>query len=706
MNVLIPESERHLSLCRMNVFAVISIIIIVLSIYANTFHASWHLDDEQNILDRKEIHLTRLDWPGIKKTFYGKSGEIYRPVACLSFALNYYFGKKDVSGYHMINIAIHCITGIFLFLFLHRTLKLPNLNARYGPDAYSISLLSVILWAMNPIQIQAVTYIVQRMASMAGMFYIIAMYFYLKARISEKKLAKSAYFLICLFSGILAFGSKENAAMLPISILLYDLFLIQGVNKKSIIRNSCILLVLILIPLALALLLRGPSTFQPEDLLIGYDYRSFSMIERILTESRIIFLYISLLLYPMPDRLSIAHDISISHNLIDPFTTILSISGILVITSISLIKSKKWPFLSYCVVFFFVNHLIESSILPLELIFEHRNYIPSMLFFVPIAILILKGFNYYSQKKLMQGIIAVFVTLALIGLGHSTYVRNHIWKTDESLWIDAAEKAPDLLRPLHNLANYYSSHNRRHDALPLFLKALSKKSPHNTAFKCITHYNIGLEYQRLGQYDEALTHYRESEKTCPHFGDLFNNRGLIFMEKGMFEKARHDFERATNYYSPKKTAYINLGSLLLKNGSIAEAIQHLEIARKNDPENIVALFHLGYAYRLGGSYGKALTIFEKILQSKHPDARVLLFLAEIYFIRGQNDYAEKLIKRFSSSGKESDLHKYIEGDAINEEKSEMVRSLKCPVLKRLHKEYSKKVSMIADIEKINNNVSK
>ena len=240
MKIFNLESEAHLSSYRKNVFAIATIFIIILAIYSNTFHASWHFDDEPSILDRKAIHLTEITWPQIKKTFFNDEGNLYRPAACLSLALNYYFGKDNVFGYHLVNISIHVLASIFLFLFIYHTLNLAILKARYGPNSYFIALLATVLWATNPIQTQAVTYIVQRMASMAGMFYVMSMYFYLKGRTSRQRLLTISHYFFCFVAAILAFGSKENAAMLPISIFLFDLFLIQGLTKGNIKKNSLI----------------------------------------------------------------------------------------------------------------------------------------------------------------------------------------------------------------------------------------------------------------------------------------------------------------------------------------------------------------------------------------------------------------------------------------------------------------------------------
>ena len=333
MEIFNPESEIHISECRKKVFVFIILLTIILVIYSNTFHASWNFDDTPNILENKALHLTSLTWANIKQTFFDEeysSGRLYRPVARLSFALNYYLGKDDVFGYHVVNISIHFLTAFFLFLFIYHTLNLPLQKKRYGQSSYFIAVLSTVFWAINPMQTQAVTYIVQRMASMAGLFYIMAMYFYLKGRSASHSLRTNVYFFICAISVLLAFGSKENTFVLPITLLLYELIILQP-NPGNIL-----------------------------DFINSYNKRVFSFQERLLTEPRIIIFYISLILYPMPTRLSLVHDITLSHSLFNPPTTILGIFFILASILFALLAQKKWPLLAFCILFFFLNHSIET----------------------------------------------------------------------------------------------------------------------------------------------------------------------------------------------------------------------------------------------------------------------------------------------------------------------------------------------------------
>jgi len=699
MGILNLQPEANLSSCRKNVFAFVVLSIIILATYSNTFHASWHFDDKSNILKNEPLHLSDLSWHNIKKTFFASidgSGRMYRPVACLSLAINYYFGKTNVFGYHLVNISIHFLASLFLFLFIYETLRLPLLEAKYGPNAYFIASLAAVLWAVNPIQTQAVTYIVQRMASMAGMFYVICMYFYLKGRTEKRAELRIIFFGLCLATGILGMGCKENAFMLPASIYLFDLFLIQGLTKETLKKNvkaaSIIILLIICMGIAYYFL-----SHKDIPILSLYKERAFTLKERLLSEPRIILFYLTLIFYSVPTRLSLAHDIAISKTLFDPPTTLFAILFIVFILLAALYISKTRPFVAFGVLFFFLNHLIESSFIPLELVFEHRNYIPSMFLFVPVAILLIAAINYHLLRKPIQLAIVTFVICVIVGQGHSTFMANALWRTEESLWMAATEKAPGLWRPWHNLGKSYSERNMHKEALTNYLTALSKKVISTPSDRHLTFYNIGVEYHKMGEKDKAFSNYLKAESINPLFANLHTNKGVILAERGRVEEAIYEFSEAIKYNKNLHEAYSNLGFLLLRIGRIDEAIQHLEMVLKLKPDDASTLLRLGYAYRKKGLYGKAFILYKRSQELKPEDPKVFLYLSEVYSIKGMNVEADKAIEEFIKTAKDVDLHALVEEITEKGERFDKIQIDKKILLKILSKAYVKKASLISSI---------
>ena len=377
----------------------------VLICYSNTFEASWHMDDLPNIIDNKKLKLETLSTENLIQTLFArpnaKEPELWRPLPCLSFALNYYLGGNDISGYHAVNIMIHLITASFLFLTIQQLLQTPVFKNQINSwEIHCTALLATLLWAINPIQIQAVTYIVQRMAAMAAMFTVIGLYAYLRGHLQAGKMKWFWYAATFLAFGC-AIMSKENAVLFPLSILLIEWIFFTSRQSKQ--RMLAILSTRQFIVAAVVAFLVAGVFLHQVGIPINwslYDTRPFTLWQRLISQPRILIFYLSLLFYPAPWRLSIEHDINHSLTLLTPWTTfpsILAVGGMIVA---GFLLVRKAPLVSFAILFFFTNHLVESTILPLELVFEHRNYLPSFFVFLPIAFFIVKLLRKYRRDNL------------------------------------------------------------------------------------------------------------------------------------------------------------------------------------------------------------------------------------------------------------------------------------------------------------------
>lgn len=451
----------------------------ILLVYSNTFHAGMHYDDSVNIIRNRHIHIDSLDWQSIKGTFFagGQRGDIYhpvlyRPVAMFSFALNYYFHGLHVFGYHVVNTLVHIITAIFLFLFIREILILPKLREKYGDYAVYIAGLATLFWAINPVQLTNVTYIVQRQNSLCGMFYIIGFYFYIRARTS-KSLQYATFSALAI---ILAMGSKENAILAFPGIALFEVMFFGMSKRKLIIFGGFIVLAILL-----TLAVQGPETFGTDRLMKGYAKRDFTLGQRLLTEPRVIVFYMMLLIFPYHKLLSLTHTVPLSHNLLNPPETLISLLIIGAILTLAILKIKKHPLIAYCVFFFFINHIVEGTIIPLELVYEHRNYIPSFFFFIPLAIFIVYGYRHWLKQ-----VAIVASALIVLFLGYNTYIQNAVWKIDMRLWSDVCKKSPDP-RSVFNYAGACYTLGDRDRALKYWLLAWQFNEVYGTDYKEDSH---------------------------------------------------------------------------------------------------------------------------------------------------------------------------------------------------------------------------
>jgi hypothetical protein len=188
--------------------------------YSNTFESPFVFDDELRITENPAIRLHDLTAQSLWDAAFGKDSARSRPVGNISFALNYYFHQYEPAGYHLVNIVVHIVCGILLWLFLKKTLSLKSVRSEKNHGEW-IALTAALLWLVNPIQTQSVTYIVQRLNSMAAMFFLLSFICYLNGRLAPKKGVRWGWFVGAALGWLLALGCKQNTATLPFFILLY-----------------------------------------------------------------------------------------------------------------------------------------------------------------------------------------------------------------------------------------------------------------------------------------------------------------------------------------------------------------------------------------------------------------------------------------------------------------------------------------------------
>lgn len=584
------------------------ILFIVLAvIYGNSLDCSWHFDDFSNIVENNNIKLTELSWPSIEKTFHGEGYERWnRPLSYFTFALNYYLGGLDVSGYHLVNLSIHYLTALFLFLLIYRTLNLPLLRGEYGREAYPIACLATLLWAISPLQVSAVTYIVQRMASMAAMFYVMSMYLYLKGRTAEENQKRIIFYGLSGITALFSFASKENAAMLPVSLFFYDLFLIQGVTTESLKKNAKIFIAPIAILLAAAIYYTDVSS-----ILNGYEIRTFTLKERLFTEPRVILFYISLLLYPVTGRLTLLHDFQISKSIMDPWTTLPAIILVLACVLGSFVLSRKKPLLAYCILFFFINHVIEGTVIPLEIVYGHRNYLPALMFFVPLSIVIVRFILSLGEKKLLKRTAVAGIAGIMLMLAFGVHEQNEIFKDEWSLWFDNVEKSPDLHRPHHNLAIAYKSEGYLPGFLDEIKKALKSKNEALKFQKCLSYFEFGQYYHFVNEKENALKYYLKSLSLAPFYPEPLNGIAKLKLMDDELVEADRLIRQAILMKPGSAEFHFTRSVILVRAGKYDDAVTAAEESLRLNRDYLPPWIVLAEVSRLKGETNKTIEYLER-----------------------------------------------------------------------------------------------
>lgn len=583
-------------------------------IYGNTLQTPFVLDDLKAIPDNPFIRMEELNAKSIIDAAVGYSGN--RPVAMLSFGLNYYLGQYNVLGYHLVNIFIHIITGILFFYFVKLTLTLSNqqpgtIQKLNSNTIETISFFTALLWLVNPIQTQSVTYIVQRMSSMGAMFFILALFLYAKGRIAQKRSvehvdARSRYYFLwfagCFMSGLLALGSKESAAMLPAFIFLYEWYFFQDLDKNWIKRQFKYTVITVILIGVVAGLYLGFDPADKFNSLTDYAFGEFTMGQRLLTQARVVVFYLGLIFYPNPSRLNLDHDFSLSYSLFNPITTFLSIVLILGLIGLGIYSAKKQRLISFCIFWYFGNLVIESSIIPLAIIFEHRLYLPSMSIFLIIAILLYR----YLKPVWLTAVIAC----ALVAFcSYWTFERNKAWQDPITLWTDCVQKSPDKARPHINLGKALTDQKRYEEAQPYFLKAIRLKPNYIEG-----HYNLGYLFQQQGKLDIAIEKYREALQIDPNYVIAHNNLGFALLEQNKADEAIESLQRALQLDPDHLAAQINMGIALIQQDQLDAAVLQFKKVLQIDPNLAEAQFRLGAALVNLGRADQGIIHIKKALQ--------------------------------------------------------------------------------------------
>jgi tetratricopeptide (TPR) repeat protein len=298
---------------------------------------------------------------------------------------------------------------------------------------------------------------------------------------------------------------------------------------------------------------------------------------------------------------------------------------------VAVLMARRKPLLSYCILFFFLNHLIEGTIIPLELIFEHRNYIPSMLFFVPIAVLMVRCLDYFSYRRAFQVFMAGGFALLLAFQGHTTFERNDVVRSDTHLWLDNVRKAPGLSRPHINLARHYYEAGMYDDAFRELNTAEELNRDTNLRQIGLASHNLGVYYlYQTKDMDRAEQHFLKALERFPDYPPAIVGLATVQLKRGDAGEAFHLMQEYAPRYRNNVEMINCYGLVLLKRGELQGALKVAarSMALKWDDPQPWEIS--GEAWRQLGQWQKAAQCWEKALRMNPANPRAQLALVELY----------------------------------------------------------------------------
>jgi tetratricopeptide (TPR) repeat protein len=416
-------------------------------VYLPGLSGDYMFDDMSNLLGNPALNIDSLDSEQIARAALSmKSGELRRPVSMASFALNRYFFGVSPFSHKLINLIIHLLTGAGLFLLARQIVSAWRRGRAHEPSQNVIQWLPVIvagIWLVHPLNLTSVLYIVQRMTSLSSLFMVIGLCLYMTGRLNRLDGRHGLAFMLGGFFlfGALAVFSKETGILLPLYILVLELtlFRFRASNGRLDRQVTAFISLCVLLPLLAGTLYLAGNL----DRFANFTGREFSMTERLLTESRALVFYLKMALLPSVQALGLYHDdFVISKGLYDPPSTLYSLLalGALLLTAILLMR--KLPLVSLGILWFFAGHALESTLLPLELVHEHRNYLPVFGIILALSSLIAS----LPVKRLSPVIHVGAPLLLLLLFGSTTWLRSTQWSDNINHSVYEARHHPNSAR--------------------------------------------------------------------------------------------------------------------------------------------------------------------------------------------------------------------------------------------------------------------
>ncbi len=586
-----------------------------LAAYHNSFGVPFAFDDEQSILENPSIrHLGRL--ADVLSTPSGAGYTVSgRPLANLTLALNYAVSGLDVWSYHWLNLAIHVGAGLVLFGVVRRTLLLPRLAPRFQPSASPLALAIALAWTLHPLQTEAVTYIIQRVESLMGFFFLLTLYAFIRSLDGRRRgFWQGVMWAACLCGMV----TKEVMAVAPVMVLLYDRTFVAGGFGEAWRRHRRLYGALALTWLPLLWLVARAGWHRGET--SGFDV-GITPWAYWLTQFRAVAGYLQLSFWPYPLAIDRAPFWVHGASEVMPYAlVVLSVAGA------AGVALCRWPALGFLGAWFF-GILAPTSFVPgtLQMMVDHRMYLP-------LAAVISAG---VLGLYLLAGRRS-FVAVALLvpALGWLTAQRNRDYRSPVVLWQDTVAKCPDNPRAHINLGKALLDAGLTAPALAEYREAL-RLDPGNV----VALFNLANALARDNRLAAASDAYEDVLRRRPDFANAHFYLAEVLERLGRPAQAAEHYSTAIVLDPDLADARCNLGNLLLASGRLPDAIAQYEAALKVTPNSARIHYNLGNAFLAASRLSEAAREYEAAVQEEPDHAGAQLNLANVLFQLGRSDEA-------------------------------------------------------------------
>ncbi|RIK64197.1 MAG: hypothetical protein DCC65_14915 [Planctomycetota bacterium] len=609
-----PRGRHGLSAAWLHEPACVAVIVLAgVAAYANSFAGQFVLDDQITIIHNP---LIRQALP-LRRFF-----DVSQPLTDLSLAINYAFGALDPWGYHLFNLGVHVVAGLALFGVIRRTLRSPRMGSRaYGATGFALA--AALLWLVHPLQTESVTYVIQRCESMAGMFYLLTLYFFLRysgATSHEPDGVGDAsggrgrrlWGIAAVAACACGMATKPIVVTVPVVVLLYDRTFLAGGFGEAIRRRWPVYLGLA----AGWLVLWGLGTIDgllnesSETATVGFGYQGVTPLAYLRTQPEILLHYLRLAVWPVGQCLDYGWRVCPTWR--EAALPAAVVAALVAGTAWATWLRRPAGFLG-C--WFFLILSPTSSFVPIkDLAFEHRMYLP----LASVVVLIVSGVQAVvgrlgsARAKLARWVLVGTATALLAVL---TIRRNALYADATALWSDNVAKAPHHARAWNGLGYALLAAGETTRAIENFRKAVQLEPDFAEAYA-----NLGKAYFSMGRMENAVREFRIAWSLKPgaFWADTHFYFGAALLETERYSEAVDQLQLAIGKNSQYRAAYYNLANALWAMGDRDRAAAVFQQALAVDPGYTEAAVNLGLVKAEQGKLNEAVASYRSAIGGFRP----------------------------------------------------------------------------------------